>query len=45
MKTADNVNAIRTAGRSMTEKIALFRRSFSGRMDVYGTYDPETGRS
>lgn len=27
------------------DKIALFRRFFLGRTDVYGTYDPESGRA
>ncbi|MFW6062451.1 MAG: TOTE conflict system archaeo-eukaryotic primase domain-containing protein, partial [Planctomycetota bacterium] len=27
------------------QKVAIFRRCFRGREDVYGTYDPATGRS
>ena len=30
---------------SAAEKITLFRSLFTGRTDVYGTYDPATGRS
>lgn len=30
--------------RSTMEKLSLFRRCFIGRKDVYGTYDPATGR-
>jgi len=29
--------------RSLAEKIALFMRFFTGRTDVYGTYNPESG--
>jgi hypothetical protein len=31
--------------RPITEKISLFMRYFSGLPNVFGTYDPETGRS
>jgi hypothetical protein len=30
---------------SAAEKVTLFRTLFAGRADVYGTYDPATGRS
>jgi hypothetical protein len=30
--------------RTTAEKIALFRRCFTGRLDVYGTFDPASGR-
>lgn len=31
--------------RADTQKIAIFRRCFHGRLDAYGTYDPRTGRA
>ena len=33
------------AKRTVAEKLALFRSLFSGRSDVYGTYDPVSGKS
>ncbi|MBA4369629.1 MAG: hypothetical protein C0403_18550 [Desulfobacterium sp.] len=34
-----------TNKRTITEKIALFKRYFSGLPNVFGSYDPDTGRS
>ena len=34
-----------TKARTTDEKIALFSQCFSGRTDVYGTYDPATGKA
>ncbi len=34
-----------TPSRSTAQKLNLFRGCFSGRTDVYGTYDPATGRA
>ncbi|MCL5808099.1 MAG: hypothetical protein M1418_06075 [Deltaproteobacteria bacterium] len=34
-----------TNKRTIAEKIALFKRYFSGLPNVFGTYDPDTGRS
>jgi len=31
-------------GRTTSEKLAIYRGLFTGRPDVYGTYDPDTGR-
>ena len=31
--------------RTTAQKVALFKKFFSGRTDVYGTHDPATGRS
>ena len=32
------------AERTITEKVALFMSLFKGRLDAYGTYDPDTGQ-
>ena len=34
-----------TESRSTNEKVALFRRFFTGLKEVYGTYDPQSGRA
>jgi hypothetical protein len=39
------MNNIKKNKRNDAKKVALFRSCFSGKMDVYGTYDPKTGCS
>ena len=39
------MNRFKEKTRNTAGKVALFRSSFSGLTDVYGTYDPATGRS
>jgi len=34
-----------TTRRTTAEKLALFRQCFTGRTDVYGTYDPRSGKT
>ncbi len=31
-------------GRTTSEKLAIYRGLFTGRPDIYGTYDPDTGK-
>ena len=39
------MNNTKRKKRNSAEKVALFRSCFSGRTNVYGTYDPENGHA